>query len=98
MLRQIGRLCRLQMGNLFGINEFRYTKDRAKKNRYLGLGVVWVILILMVIGYVTALAAGLSWLGMAEVVPMYLYTISSLLILVFTFFKAGSHIFFLLLH
>lgn len=93
MLRQIGRLCRLQMGNLFGINEFRYTKDRAKKNRYLGLGVVWVILILMVIGYVTALAAGLSWLGMAEVVPMYLYTISSLLILVFTFFKAGSVLF-----
>lgn len=93
MLRQISRLCRLQMGNLFGINEFRYTKDSAKKKRYLGLAVVWVMLILMVMGYVIALAAGLSWLGMGEVVPMYLYTISSILILVFTFFKAGSVLF-----
>lgn len=93
MLRQIGRLCRLQMGKLFGINEFRYTRDSARKKRYLGLGIVWVFLILMVIGYVTALAAGLSWIGMAEIVPMYLYMISSLLILIFTFFKAGSILF-----
>lgn len=93
MLRQIGRLCKLQMRNLFGINEFRYTKDSAKKKRYLGLGVVWVILILMLLGYVTALAVGFGWIGMAKVVPMYLYMISSLLIFVFTFFKAGSVLF-----
>lgn len=93
MYRQIRRLCRLQLGNLFGINEFRYTKDRAKKMRYLGLAVVWVLLIVMLVGYVTAYAAVLGWLGMAEIVPIYLYVISGILMLFFTFFKAGSVLF-----
>lgn len=93
MSKQVVRLCRLQLANLFGKNEFRYTKDKAKKKRMMGLGIIWIMLILMVIGYVGALSAGLGMLGMAEIVPMYLYAIASLLMLVLTFFKAGSILF-----
>lgn len=93
MYRQIRRLCRLQLGNLFGINEFRYTKDRAKKMRYLGLAVVWALLIVMLVGYVTAYAAVFGWLGMAEIAPIYLYVVAGILMLFFTFFKAGSVLF-----
>ena len=93
MSKQVIRLCRLQLANLFGMNEFRYTKDMGKKKRMAGLGIIYIMLIVMVIGYVGALSAGLGMIGMAEIIPMYLYTIASLLMLFFTFFKAGSVLF-----
>lgn len=93
MIKQIFMLSRLQLANLFGINEFRYTKDKTKKARFIGLGTVWIILILMLVGYVTAFCCGLSLMGIAEIIPMYLYAAASLLILVFSFFKAGNTLF-----
>ena len=93
MSKQVIRLCRLQLANLFGMNEFRYTKDMGKKKRMAGLGIVYIMLIVMVIGYVGALSAGLGMIGMAEIIPVYLYMIASLLMLFFTFFKAGSVLF-----
>lgn len=93
MSKQIIRLCRLQMANLFGINEFRYTKDKAKRGRFIGLAAVWVWLIVMLVGYVGAFSYGLITIGMTEIVPMYLYAVASLLILIFSFFKAGSTLF-----
>ena len=93
MIRQILMLCRLQLANLFGINEFRFTKDKTKKARFIGLGAVWIMLILTLVGYVTAFSYGLAGMGMTELIPMYLYAVASLLILVFSFFKAGNTIF-----
>lgn len=93
MSKQIIRLCRLQLANLFGINEIRYTRDKKKRMRYIGLACVWMLLIVMIAGYAGALSYGMVRMGMAEIVPMYLYTISSILILVFSFFKAGSALF-----
>lgn len=93
MSKQVIRLCRLQLTNLFGINELLYTKDRAKKMRFIGLSLVWFLVIAMVVLYVGAFSCGLAILGMADIVPMYLYAVASLLILVFSFFKAGSTLF-----
>lgn len=93
MSKQIVRLCRLQLANLFGINELRHTKDKAKKGRFIGLAILWVMLMIMLVGYVGAFAYGLSVMGMADIVPMYLYVVASLLILIFSFFKAGSTLF-----
>lgn len=93
MNKQIIRLCRLQLGNLFGINEFLHTKDRKKKGRFIGLAVLWVILIAMALFYVGSFSYGLALIGMADIVPMYLYTMASLLILIFSFFKAGNTLF-----
>lgn len=93
MISQVIKLCRLQLANLFGINEFRYTKDKSKKARSTGLAVVWVLLIIMVIGYVGTFAYGLILFEMEDIVPMYLYAVASLLILIFSFFKAGSVLF-----
>ncbi|MGN0352468.1 MAG: hypothetical protein ACI4ES_12520 [Roseburia sp.] len=93
MSKQIIRLCRLQLGNLFGINEIRHTRDKAKKARFMGLAVVWVILIAMAVSYVGAFSYGLAVIGMVDIVPMYLYAVASLLILIFSFFKAGSTLF-----
>ena len=93
MLRQVFLLTKLQQQNLFGINEFRFTKDKGKKRRYVALAAVWALLFVMVIAYVSGLAYGLHLLGLGEIVPMYLYTLASLVMLVLSFFKAGSVLF-----
>lgn len=93
VVNQVIRLSSLQLRNLFGINELIHTKDKGKRARFIGVAVAWVILILMMVCYVGAFSFGLIFLGMAEIVPMYLYAIASLIILIFSFFKAGSVLF-----
>jgi len=93
MLRQTLLLTKLQLQNLFGINEVRYTKDRGKKARYVGLSVAWVFVFLVIAGYVGGLAFGLHYLGIGDIVPMYLYTLVSLVMLMLSFFKAGNVLF-----
>jgi ABC-2 type transport system permease protein len=44
-------------------------------------------------GYVGGLAYGYHYLGIGDIVPMYLYTIVSVVLLVVSFFKAGSVLF-----
>ena len=56
MSKQIFCLCRLQLVNLFGFNEFRYTTDSKKKARYLGLALVWLFMIVLAVFYVGALS------------------------------------------
>ena len=93
MLKQISLLCRLQCSNLFGINEFRYTKDNAKKRRYIGHSFAWLLVIIILLSYVTAFSYGMGMLGMADIIPVYLYAIVSMITLFFSFFKAGSVLF-----
>lgn len=93
MISQVMRLCRLQLGNLFGINVIIHTKDKAKKYKFIALSVVWIMLIFMAVGYVSAFSYGLASMGMAVIIPMYLYAIASIIILFFSFFKAGNTLF-----
>lgn len=93
MLKQVLTLSRVQLQNLFGINEMRYTKDKKKKRTFALLAVAYLILILMAIGYVGSMSFALHFLEMGEIVPMYLYTIISLVMLILSFFKAGSVLF-----
>jgi len=93
MLKQVLTLSRVQLQNLFGINELRYTKDKKKKATFAMLAVAYLLIILIIIGYVGFMAFGFHYLGMGEIVPMYLYTIISLVMLILSFFKAGSVLF-----
>lgn len=93
MIKQVIMLCRLQLGNLFGINELMHTKDKAKKARFIGLSIVWIMLIAMVVVYVGMFSYSLVSMGMADIIPMYLYAVASILIFIFSFFKAGSTLF-----
>lgn len=81
------------MYNMFGINEFIHTKDKSKKKRYLMVCLAWAAVIIMVVGYIVATTVGLVSLGMGDIIPMYLYTIVSVFILMFTLFKAGDVLF-----
>jgi ABC-2 type transport system permease protein len=93
VLKQIRLLVDIQTCNLFGLNEFRYTKDVQKKHRWLGMAAVWALLTLILVVYIALFSSGLIRIGLGEVVPEYLFTVTSLLILFFTIFKAGSVIF-----
>lgn len=72
MIKQVIMLCRLQLGNLFGINELMHTKDKAKRARFIGLSIVWIMLIAMVVVYVGMFSYSLVSMGMADIIPMYL--------------------------
>lgn len=93
MFNQVLRLTKLQLTNLFGINEFRYTKDSGKRRRYVALAAVWLIMIIMVAGYAGGMSYGLVKVGAGKIIPMYVYVASGMLSLIFSFFKAGSILF-----
>ena len=93
MIRQIRKLTGIQLCNLFGLNELRYTKDRQKKLRWYGMTAAWGLLIVMLIFYIALLSDSLIKIGLGDIVPVYLFTSTSLIILFFSFFKAGSVIF-----
>ena len=93
MLKQSKWIASLELKNLFGFNTLRYTKDKSMKRRAVLLCFAWVMLIAMVFFYVGGLAYGLIVLGLASILPAYLVTIASLIILMFGIFKAGDMLF-----
>lgn len=93
MAAQTGTLIRLELCNIFGWNVFRFSRDKKAKRKAVMLLAVWIWLLAMMVFYVGGLSYGLIWLGAGEVVPPYLFMISSLLIFIFGMFKAGSVIF-----
>ncbi len=92
-MNEILLMTRLELGSLYGINRFLYTKDKKEKNRFWLQGCAWVLVIAMVAFYTGGLAWGLCFLGLGEIVPAYLTVLSSMLILAFGIFTAGSRIF-----
>ena len=72
MLKQVWQLSTVQLKNLFGINEMLYTKDKKKKRTFFLLVLAYLLIILMCIGYIGSMSFGFHYLGMGEIVPMYL--------------------------
>lgn len=93
MLRQIRLLSAVQLCNLFRLNEIRHTKDRKERRRYGMLGLSALILVVVLAVYAGGLAYGFVLMGMGEMVPAYLFAVTSIVIVCFTFLKAGSIIF-----
>ena len=93
MIKQIRTLTGLQLKNIYSLNVIRYTKDKGVKQKSMLLGVVWLMLIAMIAFYVGATAYGYVVIGMTEILPAYLIMLSSIIILMFAIFKAGSVIF-----
>ncbi len=83
----------LSLRSLYGINKFRYTKDKKQKNRTTLLLCAYMFIFLLLAGYVCSLVFALNHLGFADIVPVYLVFISSIMIFVFGIFKSGSMMF-----
>ncbi len=92
-MSEIRSLISLELRSFFDINKALYSKDKKAKARYRGLYVAWIILIIMAFFYVGGLTFGLCSLGLGGIVPAYLATIASMLVIVFGIFSAGNKIF-----
>ena len=93
MTRQIRLLTKLSLYGMFGFNEFRHTRDGKKKLRFCLMGALWVLLILMLAGYVGLVSYGLTSIGMGYFVPAVLGMLVSLVTFFFTMTKAGPMLF-----
>lgn len=93
MLKQSIRLWSLSAVNLFGINELRYGKDPDKRKRSLLLGIAWIVVGIMLEGYLLATMIGYVMMGLQDILTVYSFMVSSVMVLLFTLLKAGSIIF-----
>lgn len=76
-----------------GINEIRYGKDKKKRNNKIMLLVTMLVLFPIMAFYTGAAAYGVCYIGMAELVPILSFFISSVVTLLFTVFKAPGELF-----
>ena len=93
MIRQIKLLTGVSLCNLFGVNEFRYTKDKKKKSRYYLMSILWVFLLVIMVMYIASLCYGLCHMQMGELVPAVLSMLVAVVVFLFTMFKAGPVLF-----
>ena len=93
MMRQIRLLTKISLYGMFGLNELRFTKDTRKRVKAGFMAVLWLLLIVMLAGYVGLLSFGLVAMGMGQFVPAILGMAVSLLVFFFTVFKAGPVLF-----
>lgn len=93
MLAQIKAMTGLELLGLWGLNVFRFSRDRRVRRKAAVMAAVWGILLVVMTIYMGGLSYGLIVLGLAEVVPAYLLTIAGLMIFFFGIFKAGSVLF-----
>lgn len=93
MLKQICNMTKLQLENIYGINVYRFTKDKKGKKKKTALIFAYAFLIVWAAFYAGGMAYGYIFMGLAELLPAYLIMLSSLVILFFSIFKAGSIIF-----
>ena len=91
--KQFEALTKLQLVNLYGMNVYRNLKDPKEKKKKFWLGVAYAFVIIVMMSYVGGLTFGYVHIGLADILPAYLIMIASLVILLFSIFKAGDIIF-----
>ena len=81
------------MCNLWGINELRFSKDKTKKTRFILSGAAILLLAVFYMIYISLFTMSYIQLGLSDIIPAYMLTLTSLFILFFTIYKAGNIIF-----
>ena len=91
--KQLAALIKIQLINLYGLNVYRNLKDTKEKRKKFWLGVAYAFVILVMMFYVGAMSFGYVYIGLADILPAYLIMLASVIILIFSLFKAGNTIF-----
>lgn len=92
-MTQLATFIKLQLVNLYGKNVYRNLKDPKEKRKKFWLYIAYVFVIVVVAGYAGAMSYGYVHIGLADVLPAYLIMLISIVILLFSIFKAGDVIF-----
>lgn len=93
MAKQIKNLSKLLLCNFWGLNEFRFSKDKGKRARFVLAAVAIGMLVVFYIAYVALYTYAYIQMGLSDVLPAYMLTLISLLSLFFSIYKAGNVIF-----
>ncbi|MEG2774261.1 MAG: hypothetical protein RR906_02520 [Acetivibrio sp.] len=93
MLKGCWKLIKIQMLQLFGLNEIWHSKDKKKKWKAVLLFFCFFIVGCSLMLYVGMMAYSLKMIQMTELIPSYMMTMTSAVILFFTIFKAGAMLF-----
>ena len=93
MLRQIELLTKLQLVNLFGLNEARHAPSRRKKRELAAMAALFALLALIFCAYVGLACYGLARIGLGALAPLMLALVVSMVILAFTALRAGGVLF-----
>lgn len=90
MIKNLYYLTKLQICNIFAINEARYSKDLQKRKSIRTTLVAYAILGFFFVFYSVGIPMMLNEFGMASVTPMYLGLMAMALTFGLTFLKAGA--------
>lgn len=93
MTNNLAALLKLEFIHRFGLGTFSYEKDTKKRNRSLSMAVLMVLVVIIMGGYCFGMSYGFGYIGISGVVPAYGLTISSLVVLMFTFLKTNGVLF-----
>ena len=86
-------LLKAQFLNQSGVNTFRYEKDKKKKNKVVIFAFAMSITVIMMAVYCFIMAYGLGSIGLTAIIPGYAFAITSLIVILFTLFKASGTLF-----
>ena len=90
---QLATFIKLQLVNLYGKNVYRNLKDPKEKRKKFWLYIAYAFVIIVAASYAGGMSYGYIYIGLAEILPAYLIMLVSVLILMFSIFKAGDIIF-----
>lgn len=93
MFKDCIRLLSVQLLDFFNFNELLYTKDNKRRNNGILFGVTFIILAVVLIGFCASSAYSLALLQLTELIPASILANTSIIILVFTIFKASGVLF-----
>ena len=91
--RAIVLLLKLDFRRLGGWNEFAHSRDAKLRRRWLGLALVWVLLVCLILFYLTLTAVGMAQFGLIRYLPGCLYTGTGAALLIYETLRAGSTVF-----
>ena len=86
-------LAKLELVNLFGLNTYRYTRDKKEKKKKKALLIALFFVGFMLMGYMLSTAYGLAYFGLADKIPMVFFLLAFMLQLGLGAFKSKSLIY-----
>lgn len=81
-------LLKIQLLGFFNINRIFHSHDKKEKRRSIALGALMLFVLLAMIGYSIAIAIGFAYIGMADVLPLFILLVCAAITLFFTFLKS----------
>lgn len=93
MAMQVLKLTKVLLCNIWGLNEIKHSKDVQKKRKMMLIAVTFGILGLFYMSYVVMISFAYIRMGLSDVIPGLMYTLVSILVLLFSIYKAGNVIF-----